>query len=183
MPDLSILKTPAPYHIITYGTLFGTQFFQSFINGIVAFRSLPRAQFSVLQQNLFPIYFGIQTALPAVLAITYPGSHTHLGTVSGISGTLAEVNRWSVLVPLATMFVTGLANMVVIGPATTRLMKERKHQETKDGKKSYDAAPHSKEMQRLNKAFGKMHGVSSLVNLVSFLATMWYGVSLAERLQ
>lgn len=73
--------------------------------------------------------------------------------------------------------------MVVIGPATTRLMKERKHQETKDGKKSYDAAPHSKEMQRLNKAFGKMHGVSSLVNLVSFLATMWYGVSLAERLQ
>ncbi|KAF5873674.1 uncharacterized protein Bfra_005138 [Botrytis fragariae] len=183
MPDLSILKTPGPYHIITYGTLLGTQFFQSFVNGIVAYKSLPRPQFSVLQQNIFPIYFGIQTALPAVLAITYPGSRTHLGTVSGISGTLAEVNRWSVMVPLATMFVTGLANLVVIGPATTRIMKERKHQETKDGKKSYDAAPHSREMQRLNKAFGKMHGASSLVNLVSFLATIWYGASLAERLQ
>ncbi|RAL59316.1 hypothetical protein DID88_006921 [Monilinia fructigena] len=138
MPDLSIFKTPAPYHIVTYGTL---------------------------------------------LAITYPGSRTNLGTVSGISGALAEVNRWSVLVPLGTMFVTGLANLVLIGPATTRLIKERKHQETRDGKKSYDAAPHSREMQKLNKSFGRLHGASSLVNLVSFLATIWYGVSLAERLQ
>lgn len=55
--------------------------------------------------------------------------------------------------------------------------------ETKDGKKSYDPAPHSREMQRLNKSFGKLHGASSLINLVSFLATMWYGACLAERLQ
>lgn len=55
--------------------------------------------------------------------------------------------------------------------------------ETRDGKKSYDAAPHSREMQKLNKSFGRLHGASSLVNLVSFLATIWYGVNLAERLQ
>ncbi|PQE12941.1 mitochondrial outer membrane protein [Rutstroemia sp. NJR-2017a WRK4] len=183
MPDLSILKTPAPYHILTYGTLLGTQFFQSFINGIVSYKSLPRPQFSVLQQNLFPIYFSLQTALPAVLAITYPGSKTLMGTASGLSGAFAETNRWSVLVPLATMFVTGLANLAVLGPATTKIMKERKHQETRDGKKSYDAAPHSKEMERLNKAFGQMHGISSLVNMFSLIATMWYGVTLADRLQ
>jgi hypothetical protein len=55
--------------------------------------------------------------------------------------------------------------------------------ETRDGKKSYDAGPHSTEMQKLNRAFGKMHGISSLVNLGALIATMWYGVSLAERLQ
>jgi len=54
--------------------------------------------------------------------------------------------------------------------------------ETRDGKKSYDPAPHSKEMQKLNKAFGRIHGISSLLNLAGYLATAWYGVSLAERL-
>lgn len=55
--------------------------------------------------------------------------------------------------------------------------------ETRDGKKSYDPAPHSKEMQQLNKAFGKMHGVSSLSNLVGLIAMLAYGFSLADRIQ
>ena len=54
--------------------------------------------------------------------------------------------------------------------------------ETRDGKKSYDPAPHSKEMQKLNKAFGKLHGASSLVNMIGFVATVWYGFSLGARI-
>jgi len=54
--------------------------------------------------------------------------------------------------------------------------------ETRDGKKSYDSPPHSKEMTRMNTAFARMHGASSLLNLLGLLATMWYGVILAERL-
>lgn len=132
-----------------YGTLLGTQFFQvrirplskfrfllmltsffsqSFIGGIVAFRTLSRPQFAALQAKIFPIYFGLQTALPAILAVTYPGARSPLGTASGLQGTFAEVNRWSVLAPLATMFVAGLANLLVIGPTTTKIMAERKQQ-------------------------------------------------------
>jgi len=180
MPDLSIFKSPAPYHIISYGTLLGTQFFQSFVGGIISYQALPRPQFSQLQQKIFPVYFGLQTALPAFLALTYPGSST---IPSGLQGTFAEVNRWSVLVPLATIFVTSLTNMAFIGPATTKIMRERKHQETRDGKKYYDPAPHSNEMQKLNKAFGSMHGISSLLNMAGFIATLWYGISLAARIQ
>jgi hypothetical protein len=55
--------------------------------------------------------------------------------------------------------------------------------EMRDGKKSYDSGPQSKEMQILNKRFGKMHGISSLLNMAGSLATVWYGVVLAERLQ
>ncbi len=92
--------------------------------------------------------------------------------------------------------------MALIGPATTKVMRERKHQgmwlcvvrrseepandsesETRDGKKYYDPAPHSEEMQKLNKAFSSMHGISSLLNLTGFIATLWYGVSLAARIQ
>jgi hypothetical protein len=100
------------------------------------------------------------------------------------------------------MFATSLANMLFVGPETTRIMRERKHQgecstqrsnskndqliytlETRDGKKSFDSPPHSKEMIKLNRAFARMHGASSLLNLVGLLATVWYGFSLAERLQ
>lgn len=70
----------------------------------------------------------MQTALPAILALTYPGSKIHLDPQSGIQGTFAEVNRWSVLVPLGIMFVAGLANWFIVGPKTIHIMKLRKHQ-------------------------------------------------------
>ncbi|CZS95742.1 hypothetical protein WAI453_001567 [Rhynchosporium graminicola] len=183
MSDISILRTAAPYHIISYGTLLGTEFFQTFIGGIVSYKALARPQFSQLQQKLFPVYFGIQTTLPVVLALTYPASKLGLGTSSGFRGVLADVNKWSVLVPIATIFVTSLVNMAVVGPATTKVMRERKHQETRDGKKYYDPAPHSEEMQKMNKDFSIMHGISSLLNLVGFISTCWYGVSIAGRIQ
>jgi hypothetical protein len=72
----------------------------------------------------------MQTVLPVILALTYPGSRSPLGTASGIQGTFADVNKWSVLIPLGTMFVAGLTNMLFIGPATTKIMKARKHQGT-----------------------------------------------------
>ncbi|KAF7506321.1 hypothetical protein GJ744_011894 [Endocarpon pusillum] len=184
MPDLSLLKSAAPYHLISYGTLLGSQVFQSFIGGIVAYRALPRPQFSSLQQAIVPIYFSMQAALPVILALTYPGERTAIGSrPSGLSGVLEQQNRLHVLTPLLTILVTGLANLMAVGPATTRIMKERKHQETRDGKRSYDAGPHSKEMQILNQRFGRMHGVSSLLNMATGLATIWYGMVLAERLQ
>lgn len=55
--------------------------------------------------------------------------------------------------------------------------------ETRDGKKYYDSGPHSKEMQRLNAAFGRMHSFSALTNLVGLGIAVWYGFLLAERLQ
>lgn len=110
------------------------------------------------------------------------------------------------LVPLATITLTGLVNQFVLRPLTVNTMRERKHQgecivmssncpqqlsilkltpstETRDGKKSYDKGPHSKEMIALNKKFGRIHGVSSLVNLVSFIATIYYGAVLSKKLQ
>ncbi|KAK2767412.1 hypothetical protein FQN54_003568 [Arachnomyces sp. PD_36] len=174
----------APFHVISYGTLLGSQVFQTFVGGIVAFRTLPRPQFATLQTAVFPIYFGLQTALPVIVAITYPGLKSIQGQgPSSLYGLLEKENRFTTLVPIVTMFATGLANMLVVGPATTKIKDERNRQEIRDGKKSYDPAPHSKEMVRLNKSFGRMHGISSLVNLTGLLATVFYGTVLAGRLQ
>jgi hypothetical protein len=78
------------------------------------------------------------------------------------------------------MLLTGVINMTYVGPQTTEVMKLRKHQETRDGKKSYDAGPHSEEMRQLNKRFGVLHGISSLVNLVGFLSMCWYGFVIGD---
>lgn len=60
-------------------------------------------------------------------------------------------------------------------------MRERKQQETRDGKKYFDQGTQSEEMKRLNKTFGTLHGVSSLVNLAEILVTIYYGFVLAGR--
>lgn len=81
------------------------------------------------------------------------------------------------------MFVTAIVNLAYVGPQTTKIMQLRKHQETRDGKKSWDEGPHSKEMQALNKQFGVLHGISSLVNLIGFGAMVWYGGVLGEHIK
>ena len=71
----------------------------------------------------------MQTALPVVLALTYPGERNVTGVgASSLSGVLHESNRYSVLAPILVMLGTGLANLAFVGPATTKIMKERKHQ-------------------------------------------------------
>lgn len=37
-------------------------------------------------------------------------------------------------------------------------------------------------MQALNKKFGKLHGASSLLNLATLLATVYYGVVIGKQL-
>ena len=127
-PSKASVKTRAGLYgdlrLCSYGTLLGSSIFQSFVNGIVSYRSLTRPQFSTLQQAIFPIYFSIQSALPVVMAITYPG----LQTPSGLAGLLARENRFSALVPIVTMFALNITNLLVVGPATTKVMRERKHQ-------------------------------------------------------
>lgn len=86
------------------------------------------------------------------------------------------------MVPLVTAFVSGLANWVVLLPASKACIVERRKQEAKDGKRSWDPQPHSQEMAALNKKFGMLHGISSLLNVVNFVASVVYGVTLAARI-
>ncbi|KAK7418847.1 hypothetical protein QQX98_003709 [Neonectria punicea] len=177
----AVVFSVAPYHIISYGTLLGTSFFHTFINGIVMFKTVDRPAFSAIQQKLFPIYFGIQTALPVVLALTFPGNSL-IGLSSGIPGLLSDFARWHSLLPIAAMFLTGLVNLTILLPATTDTMKVRRGQAKRDGKDWYSEGPHSDEMKALNKKFGMLHGISSLLNLSTFLATVAYGFTLGGRI-
>ncbi|KAI4749295.1 hypothetical protein E4T50_00479 [Aureobasidium sp. EXF-12298] len=160
MPSITDYKA---YHILSYGSFLGATLFQSFIGGVVAFKVLPRAQFSTLQKATFPIFFALQSVLGLTLMVTYPGEKLlgvggqYIRENVGWRGLLVDSNRWPVFVPLATIFVTSVLNSLIIGPATTKTMKDRHHQETRDGKKYSDPGPHSKAMEQLNKTFGMLH--------------------------
>ncbi|KAL6692557.1 hypothetical protein J3F84DRAFT_100399, partial [Trichoderma pleuroticola] len=171
-----------PPETCRFSCLHYTTLLQSFINGIVMFRTVDRPSFSAVQGKLFPIYFGMQTAIPAFLALTLPGNAL-LGIKGGISGLLEAPNRWSSLVPIATMFVSGLVQLAVLLPATIKTMKDRRGQAKRDGAEWYDKDAKSDEMRALNKKFGILHGISSLVNIVEFLAAVAYGFTLAARIQ
>lgn len=134
MPTLSSFSDPHVYHQLTYGSLLGSTLFQTFFAGPLAFKVLPRPSFSTLQTAVFPPFFALQTALPLVLALTWPGEK-----VAGVGGAVVRSNAgWrglmegrnvmDALVPVAVMFGTSLLNLVLLGPATTKVMKERKHQ-------------------------------------------------------
>jgi len=136
MPAPTSFTDPRAYHVLSYGTFLGTTIFQSFIGGVVAFKVLPRPMFSRLQQATFPVFFTMQTVLPLIMIATYPGGKLvqvggqQMRTDTGMSGVLAENNRWTVLIPLATILITSAINMVAVGPATTKAMKDRHHQGT-----------------------------------------------------
>lgn len=86
------------------------------------------------------------------------------------------------LATLGSSTACGLANWAVVGPATTATMRKRKAQETKEGKKYWEEGEKSPEMAALNKRFGMLHGISSLLNLVEIIGLVWYGVILAAKL-
>ncbi|KAF8251784.1 hypothetical protein K440DRAFT_658434 [Wilcoxina mikolae CBS 423.85] len=171
MPILSALTSAASWHIISYGTLLGSQFFQSFVGGIVAFRALPRPQFSQLQQKIFPIYFSMQTALPLIVLLTHP------------TAPYSELLSTETAAPMLATFLTSAANLGIVGPATTSVMRERKRQETIEGNKYYDEGEKSEAMTELNRRFAKLHGASSVLNLVGFVSTVVYGFALGGHLK
>ena len=76
----------------------------------------------------------MQTVLPLAMIVTYPGEKLlgiggeYMRTNTGFSGVMAENNRWSVLVPIATILLSSAINLFVLGPATTKKMKQRHHQ-------------------------------------------------------
>jgi len=123
---------PRAYHILSYGTFLGLTFFQSFIAGPVAYKTLPRPLFARLQQVTFPIFFALQTGLSAIIAMTFPGDklmNTSARINTGITGLWSTGdNIWTSGTPIAVMLLSSAANLLVFGPQTTKVMKERHHQ-------------------------------------------------------
>lgn len=116
------------------------------------------------------------------MAFTYKSTDVTSPSVTHGLNALLNAPSQTPLYTLTGMALCGLTNWLIIGPLTTSTMKTRKHQETKDGKKYYDAGPKSKEMEALNSKFSILHGISSTINMVELGVMLWYGSVLGNRL-
>lgn len=166
MAILSTLGTVAPYHVILYSLLFGTTTFQSFFNGIVAFKTLPYEHFGALQSRIFPPYFAFQAVASLALLVTPP--------VSYIGGMALAKN-----ITLGASFIGGAVNWGILGPKTRVLMAKRREQSALEGKAHNDPTA-SEATKAINKEFGKVHGLSVLFNLGTFLGLLAYGVIMTD---
>lgn len=160
-----VLKSLAPYHLLAYSALFGTTCYQSFYAGITSYRALPLEMFSRLQSKMFPGYFLIQSVLSGILLATPPFEQTKAGWIS-----------------LVIIAVTSLINRFYIYPHTA-VITEKRHEQCRIENKGWKDPDVSETMKSLNKAFGKLHGQSMVLNFSGLIALIVYGVYLTARLQ
>lgn len=99
-------------HMLAFGTWFGTLAWTSFIFGIVAFRNLPRQTFGRLQSKLFPKYFALSAAAPAIM----------LATLNYATGGAPPVKEMYLL---GISLVGSVLNLLWTEPAATRVMFQR----------------------------------------------------------
>ncbi|KAI1653136.1 hypothetical protein F4813DRAFT_375943 [Daldinia decipiens] len=178
MPPMAFLQSAlspasvlAPIHLLSYSTLLGMELYQSFVMTKVCYQELPRSAFTTLQKRIFPLYFRGQTLLLLLTAATVPPY--------GPLTLQSSKGNW---IPFAIAGVTALFNLMLYGPRTRRVMIDRIHQETRDGRKSNDPTEVSDDMRALNKTFSRNHAMSIHLNVITIGATLWWGLKLALRL-
>lgn len=154
-------KAAATVHLLSFATWFGTVAYTTFVTGIIMFKNLPRRIFGTLQSKLFPLYFQLCSAMIGLQVLTLTAMPDILSKTSEVS--------------LAIAFFTTLLNLLYLEPKSTRVMFDRYSLED-DGKKESD------EYKQKAKTFGKLHGMSSLANLVALCGGIVHGVRLASGL-
>jgi hypothetical protein len=156
---------------VGYSLLFGSSVWATFIAGPIAFKTLPRHQFGNLQHKTFPYYFSLSVALSTILSAVWVSMHPQVAKNITSVG-LMDVAQ---LYTIASVGVAQGINLLVVGPLTSKVMFERHKQEKSEGK-TYSEAGISDEMRALNKRFGMLHGISSLLNLQAVLALGFHGL-------
>lgn len=154
-------KAAATVHLLSFATWFGTVVYTTFIAGITMFKNLPRRTFGKIQSKLFPLYFQLNSLMVGVQILTLTAMPDVLSKTSEVS--------------LAVAFVATLLNLLYLEPKSTRVMFDRYSLED-DGKRE------SEEYSKLAKSFGKLHGMSSLANLIALCGGIVHGVRLASGL-
>ncbi|KAI4125423.1 MAG: hypothetical protein LQ338_004256 [Usnochroma carphineum] len=107
----------APYHLMLFGTLLGTELYQSFVMTKVCYDALTMSAFTSLQKRVFPVYFRLQSILFLLTAATHPPY-----------GPLSLVRSPGDLIPLAFGGALAALNLIIYGPRTQEMMVERIHQ-------------------------------------------------------
>eukprot|EP00527_Entomoneis_sp_CCMP2396_P006058 CAMPEP_0198144144 /NCGR_PEP_ID=MMETSP1443-20131203/13542_1 /TAXON_ID=186043 /ORGANISM="Entomoneis sp., Strain CCMP2396" /LENGTH=267 /DNA_ID=CAMNT_0043807495 /DNA_START=77 /DNA_END=880 /DNA_ORIENTATION=- len=149
----------ATVHILSFGTWFGSVTYTTFIAGLTMFKNLPRKMFGTLQSKLFPKYFALCSATLVLQLLTLPS----LGLPQSRS-----------MRTLGVGLAFTLLNQLYLEPKSTSIMFERYRLDDIPGGQDTD------EYKKLRAEFGKLHGMSSLTNLIALCTGVAHAVFLAS---
>ncbi|KAL6056615.1 Transmembrane protein 205 [Balamuthia mandrillaris] len=169
-------------HLTLLATWFGMLMWVTWVGGIVMFRNLNRQTFGNVQSKLFPWYFRIGSLCSGTLLAIFLSGHADLWQ-SLRQGNLSAFTQWSdprvlQVYALAIALLFTLLNQFVVGPKASSVMFQR-HKVEKD---SIPEAAKEVQLKQLNKTFGMLHGVSSLLNLVTMIAAFIHVLYLSSRI-
>eukprot|EP00112_Aurelia_sp_Birch-Aquarium-sp1_P002423 Seg1268.10 transcript_id=Seg1268.10/GoldUCD/mRNA.D3Y31 product="Transmembrane protein 205" protein_id=Seg1268.10/GoldUCD/D3Y31 len=162
-------------HLGSYSIWFGTQFWVTFVAGAVMFYALPRQMFGLVQSKLFPKYFLSGMGMTSITLATYMARNP-FRMWSGDS----KIQGWL----LATILASNMASCYIVEPLTTAQMFRCHKYEREHGEKGQEVGvslskglEQDKTYMELRGKFYRLHGISSLVNMVSLgcsCAYLWY---------
>eukprot|EP00794_Sanderia_malayensis_P011903 gene11903-13137_t len=168
-------------HVGAFSTWFGTQFWVTFVAGIVMFHSMPRQMFGLVQSKLFPKYFMTGVGCSSVGLASY----LVLNPVEMWTGSSKTEG-----ILLGSTLVCNCLSFFIIEPLTTSQMfkchrYEKEHGETghEIAKPLSEALKDDKDYLALRKTFFQLHGISSLVGLSSFATSCAYLWFFQKRIQ
>ncbi|KAI8616900.1 hypothetical protein BC830DRAFT_1080286 [Chytriomyces sp. MP71] len=151
-------------HVVALGTLTGMVLHTTFVNSIIQYQTLSKSIFGHLQNAQFPPYFAIGSAC----ALFLTASTARLGGFASLPAALSASGAGAFQTKLMAAAALGsVANWLWVGPVTTRVMLERKELVKKG------AEVQTKEMDAINWRFGAWHSVSSTLNLILVVASVW----------
>ncbi|SPQ26472.1 3bfbf0cb-2ea7-4c18-931f-236460dde96c [Thermothielavioides terrestris] len=153
----AVFGSLAPFHLLLYSTLLGTELYQTFVNTKVCYVTLPRSAFTTLQKRIFPIYFRSQSKRADWVPFAVAG-------VTALLNCLVYGPR------------TQKAMVDCIHQETRDALLGQQDDHNHGG-----SGP-SADMQRLRKVFSRNHAMSIHLNLISIGAMVVYGWRLASRL-
>ena len=182
-------------HLFAFSCFYGCSMWVTFVAGLVMFNNLPRHTFGKIQSKLFPKYFqysilfiGICLSMEASVLVR---SRLLKDIVSEPSHLLLPSVQ---LLNITVIMVTLLWNLR-LEPVTTKVMFKRHVVErkigtghevgvTKPAQSILDAADEKdvEDFKSLSKEFGKLHGISASLNLVTLLLGTWHLCWLGSRI-
>ncbi|KAJ7298860.1 hypothetical protein O6H91_18G075800 [Diphasiastrum complanatum] len=167
-------------YLLSFATAWGASLWVTFIGGIIMFRHMPRHQFGNLQSKLFPVYFRLVAVCAAACVASFATLHPWSSATS---------RERMQIVSLVLSLTSTLLNLIIFEPLTIKIMKERHKVEREESigsevgvSKNLEAAKRNPQLAKINKKFGKVHGLSSLSNLLSFGGFAIHSWYLASRL-
>lgn len=153
-------KAAATTHLLAYGIWLGSAFYTTFIAGFTLFKNLPRQTFGKVQSKLFPKYFNLGAVTILLQLVTL--------------AKLPSLMTTNVKRVLGTSMAMTLLNLAYLEPTATRIMFERYDLDNLPGGHT------SEKYKKLAASFGKLHGLSSLANLIAFCGAVAHGFFIAS---